>query len=198
MSSNPTNPSSIVIVGEDFGFGSPLDVTLGDFGSLSIVTATDTEIEATLPSGILAGDYLLTVSTGNGQSQNDEYDLTIGAVGPQGPEGPHGQQGPPGADGQDGSPGPAGSPGEDGADGVSGWERVSVDHTIPPLSTIAAPAICPTGKRPLGGGWFGPSTDDVAFSRAEPDNIAFAVIVTNKTDHEQPIRTTVICATVLP
>ena len=30
-----------------------------------------------------AGDNLLTVSTGNGQSQYDEYDLTFGMVGLQ-------------------------------------------------------------------------------------------------------------------
>ena len=34
-----------------------------------------------LPVGIVPRDYLITVSRGNGQSPNDEYDLTIGAVG---------------------------------------------------------------------------------------------------------------------
>jgi len=72
----------ITIMGEDLDFGGALDVTLGDFGSLAIVGApTPTMIVADLPAGIPEGDFLLTVSRGNGQSQNDEYDLTIGAVG---------------------------------------------------------------------------------------------------------------------
>lgn len=75
------------------------------------------------------GDFLLTVSTGNGQSQNDQYALTIGAVGPvgaigsqgiQGELGPQGEQGPPGADGADGSAGPPGAQGEQGIQGPQG------------------------------------------------------------------------------
>ena len=80
---------------------------------------TDTAIVATIPvpDQFPPGDYLLTVSTGNGQSQNDEYDLTIGGVGPQGEKGDKGDmggqgiQGPPGADGQDGDDGDPGPPG---------------------------------------------------------------------------------------
>ncbi len=71
----------IDIRGENFLFAGTLDVTLGDFGSLTIpVAATNTQIIANLPGGIPAGDYLLTVSTGTGQTQNDEYDLTIGGA----------------------------------------------------------------------------------------------------------------------
>jgi len=47
-----------------------------------------------------AGDYLLTVSTGNGTSQIDVWDLTIGAVGPAGPQGPQGIPGIVGLEGQ--------------------------------------------------------------------------------------------------
>ena len=76
--------SMIVSTGEHFSFGNTLEVTLGEFGPLNIVTTSDTEIVVDFPAGgFLAGvkDYLLTVSTGTGQSQNDEYDLTIGANG---------------------------------------------------------------------------------------------------------------------
>ncbi|MDA2920368.1 DUF1566 domain-containing protein [Desulfobacterota bacterium AH_259_B03_O07] len=118
------NPTSIMILGEDFLFGSPLEVTLGEFlGLLAIISASDTMIVASLPNPIGPGDYLLTVSTGNGQSQSDEYDLTIGAVGPEGPIGPAGADGAPGpagADGADGATGPAGPAGADGADGATG------------------------------------------------------------------------------
>ena len=78
-------PTSIMIIGKDLDFGSgPLKVTLGEFGELNVTVSTDSVIEADLPGLISEGDFLLTVSNGNGQSQNDEYDLTIGAVGPEG------------------------------------------------------------------------------------------------------------------
>lgn len=54
------------------------------------------------------GDYLLTVSTGNGQSQSDEYDLTIGGVGPKGDRGDQGQRGDQGAQGEQGEQGGGG------------------------------------------------------------------------------------------
>ncbi len=74
--------SAITIRGEDFDFGPGLlSVTLGEFGSLNVTFDDAFEIVAELPSSIDPGDYLLTVSRGNGQSQNDEYDLTIGADG---------------------------------------------------------------------------------------------------------------------
>ena len=67
----------LTIKGEDLDFGNLLTVTLGDFGALSVVSDTSMEIIVELPEDISPGDYLLTVSRGNGQSQNDEYDLTI-------------------------------------------------------------------------------------------------------------------------
>lgn len=80
---------TIEINGFDFDFGSPLDVTLAGMPA-AVSSATGTTIIATVPTSLFpAGDYLLTVSTGNGQSQNDDFDLTIGAVGPPGPPGSH-------------------------------------------------------------------------------------------------------------
>ena len=137
---DPDNPTSIMIIGVNLDFGSgPLSVTLGEFGALTVTgTPSDTLIEADLPGLISDGDYLLTVSMGNGQSQNDEYDLTIGAVGPQGPQGDkgdtgaqgdqgaqgetgaQGDQGPQGTQGMQGPIGMMGPPGEDGADGTDG------------------------------------------------------------------------------
>jgi len=125
--------TSIMIIGTDLDFGSgPLSVTLGEFGALTITgTPSDTMIEVDLPVGIFDGDFLLTVSNGTRQSQNDEYDLTIGAVGPPGPPGADGADstvagppGPPGADGADGADstvaGPPGPPGEQGPQGDLG------------------------------------------------------------------------------
>jgi hypothetical protein len=131
-----------------------------------------------------------------------------GATGPQGPAGPQGEAGPQGptgpagptgAQGPQGPIGPAGPAGPAGANGVSGWERVSVDFAMPPIgSTIAPFAICPSGKKPVGGGWFGPRSDQVAISRMEPDNAAYNVILTNlSTPLPNTIRVTAICVTAL-
>ena len=116
-------PDTLTITGEDFDFGpGPLVVTFGDLGPLDIVSATATEIVVKCPltlTGYMCpeGDRLLTVSMGNGQSQNDEYDLTIGAVGPQGPQGDKGDKG---DQGDKGDKGDKGDTGEQGIQGVKG------------------------------------------------------------------------------
>lgn len=108
----------LIIVGEDLDFGpGPISVSLGGIGDLNVDDANDTVIQASVPTEIPAGDYLLTVGNGNGQSQNDEYDLTIGAVGPQGPQG---EAGPQGAVGRQGDSGPQGDTGPQGPAGALG------------------------------------------------------------------------------
>jgi len=79
----------IEILGESFDFGGLLTVSLGTLGDITaICTLIDpTEIECVFggkgdPAFPDSGDYLLTVATGNGQSQGDEYDLTIGTFQP--------------------------------------------------------------------------------------------------------------------
>ena len=149
--------TSIMIIGTDLDFGSgPLSVTLGEFGALTITgTPTDTLIEAMLPIGILDGDYLLTVSNGNGQSQNDEYDLTIGAVGPQGEQGIQ------------------------GAPGVSDYERVSAISTNTSGSQKAANVSCPGSKKVLGGG-FGIIDTNTAAPFNPPQEMQKIGILTNQ------------------
>jgi hypothetical protein len=123
--------TTLEIKGWDFDFGSPLEVTLAGVPA-AVSSADGVTIIATVPTSLFpAGDYLLTVSTGEGQSQNDEYDLTIGAPGLDGQDGApgldgqdgapglDGQDGAPGLDGQDGAPGVNGAPGTDGEDGTS-------------------------------------------------------------------------------
>jgi hypothetical protein len=124
---NAANPTTFTISGTDFNHGSgPLVVTLGDGAPLTIIAASETLINAEYPGPITDGDYLLTVSMGDGQSQNDEYDLTIGAVGPVGPagadgvDGMDGTDGAPGPQGLTGPPGPPGSPGPMGLPGSPG------------------------------------------------------------------------------
>jgi hypothetical protein len=136
---DPNNPTSIMISGENLSFGSgPLVITLGNANLTVIeipdVTPTDTYIEALLPADLPAGDYLLTVSMGNGQSQNDEYDLTIGAVGPQGLQGeigPQGEQGPQGDQGPKGNIGPQGDQGMQGVQGDTGPQGLTGSQGVP-------------------------------------------------------------------
>lgn len=105
---------------------------------LDLVSAHDTQVVASLPIDIQPGDYRLWVSTGNGDSHNDFWDLTIGAVGPkgdkgepgatgatgatgqQGPQGLKGETGAPGLNGKDGAPGVNGKDGAAGKDGLAG------------------------------------------------------------------------------
>ena len=98
---------TITITGTDLDFGpGPLSVTLGEIGEISGLCLASAPTSTTIvcvfpgPGGLPpARDYLLTVSQGNGQNQNDEYDLTIGAVGPQGEVGAGGREGPQGVRG---------------------------------------------------------------------------------------------------
>lgn len=59
-----------------------------------------------------------------------------------------------GAPGQDGQNGPKGDTGAQGLPGVSGHEVVSQRFTFSPLmSSVTGGAICPSGKKVLGGGF---------------------------------------------
>jgi hypothetical protein len=120
-----------------------------------------------------------------------------GAPGPAGETGAAGPQGPQGAQGPQGVQGAAGPQGPSGVNGVSGWQQVSREWTLPAIGgTLGAYAECPTGKVALGGGWFGPRTDQVVISRDEPAGNAYNVIVTTTSSSASYIRVTVICATV--
>lgn len=118
----PGTPQLLKITGSGLISNQVADVILGDLGSLIILSNTATEIIAELPVGIANGDYLLTVSIGNGQSQNDEYDLSVGEVGPKGPQGPVGLQGPQGPQGPQGLTGPEGPEGDRGFVGATGLQ----------------------------------------------------------------------------
>jgi hypothetical protein len=73
----------------------------------------------------------------------------IGPVGPVGPDGPPGPQGEPGLSGPAGPVGPVGPPGPQGpaGPGLSGYQIV-----VGPASTGGSVAMCPPGKRVIGGG----------------------------------------------
>ena len=65
---------------------------------------------------------------------------------------------------------------------------------LPAGQSRAFYAECPAGKKPLGGGWFGPGTNEVIISRMEPDDLAYNVIARSIVAYDIPVRVTVICA----
>jgi hypothetical protein len=107
------------IKGKNFDNGDVPIVTMSEVGDLMFESdPTPTEINVIVPGcNDRVGDFLVTVSTGNGATQFDSCSLTLGAMGPEGPAGP---QGPPGANGIDGATGPQGPPGANGIDGATG------------------------------------------------------------------------------
>lgn len=191
------------------------EVTLGTL-VVPVLSATPSQIAVQLPAGLASATYFLTVRRGTKDGDVAYFAVVIGEVGPQGekgepgamgPEGPPGPAGPPGpqgptgpqgVQGNTGATGLTGPQGPGGTNGVSGWQRVSVDWPMPPVgTTIGASAECPAGKKALGGGWFGPSTDQVTLARDEPSDSAYSVIVRNVSSPlPNYIRVTVICAAV--
>ena len=107
--------------------GPSLVLLAGD--ELVTASVSREQITAYLKPGTIAGDYLLTVRTGKHGKYQDNYALTIGAVGSQGeagqdgaigPEGPAGPQGATGPEGPQGATGPAGPQGATGPAGPQG------------------------------------------------------------------------------
>ncbi len=121
--------NTIVITGEDFGFGGPLGVTFGDMtpSCNAYLASAPQTIICTFGSNKIppAGDYLLTVSTGAGQSQSDEFYLTIGAAGPQGEQGIQGVKGDTGDQGIQGIQGIQGDIGIQGVKGIAHLARMA-------------------------------------------------------------------------
>ena len=112
------------IFGTGFGAAEP-SVTLEGI-PLVVVTHTATDIVVGLPlGGNVPGTYLLRVTQGTptgpfGGRGHDQFNVTIGAEGPQGIQGVPGPPGPQGATGPQGAQGPTGPVGATGATGAQG------------------------------------------------------------------------------
>lgn len=83
---------------------------------LTVVSASDTQIVATLPASLVPGTFNITVTTKAGAKV--AFDMTYGAVGPQGLAGPAGAQGSQGPQGVSGPTGPTGPTGPQGPKGT--------------------------------------------------------------------------------
>jgi hypothetical protein len=112
------------IEGRDFG-NNPRVWLNGSF--LTVTSASDELILATLPPGLSAASYRVVVyRAGIGWfGRVDSAELAIGAVGPQGPAGPQGPTGATGATGAPGATGAQGPAGPEGAQGPAGPEGPS-------------------------------------------------------------------------
>jgi Collagen triple helix repeat (20 copies) len=140
--------NKITIVGGNFGSGSPT-VALG--GATLTVVSYDPgsqQIVATLPSGLPAGSYLLTVA----RAGNDilSFNVTLGATGPQGPAGPSGPKGDTGIVGAIGPQGPTGPVGPSGQPGPSGEKGSQGPKGDLGPQGVAGP-VGPTGPQGLQG-----------------------------------------------
>ena len=105
------------VYGDNFGTKAGT-VTIGGT-LLTVKTWAATEVIAALPSGVVPGSYLISVTTKAGV-QSANFDATLGNVGPPGPQGPAGPAGPAGPMGPAGPLGPTGATGAKGDTGATG------------------------------------------------------------------------------
>lgn len=132
----------IFIYGTNIDKGDAPVVMLGDYPDpLHVIQYSEYEISAELPPDLAAGDYLLTVETGNPSHQFDSHDLTVGAVGPQGEPGPEGEPG---------ILGPIGAQGPPGISGF-GFVLVSFGRIVGVNDSMIVPVTCPPGETALSG-----------------------------------------------
>lgn len=106
------------ISGVEFGVAEPA-VTL-DAIPMLVLSHGPTEIVIAMSPDTAPGTYRLKVSKGTGIGDQDVFDVTVGAEGPQGEQGVPGPRGPQGETGPQGDPGPQGGQGPAGATGPAG------------------------------------------------------------------------------
>ncbi len=135
------------VSGKNFGSATAPEVKLNE-QVLTVMSFTDGTIDAVLPAGIAPGSYILNISRGPSTTQNDVFDVTLGAVGPKGDKGDKGDVGPQGATGAQGLAGPKGDTGATGppTDAV----REPFQKSLSDLffnKSVEFPFFVPPGKR---------------------------------------------------
>jgi hypothetical protein len=163
------------------GFGRRKPFVFCEYTQLTVLSASSDELVVSAPVEAMDGSYLFTVVRSTAPFERAWFFVTInkpqvvdgkegpaGVAGPQGPEGPQGAVGPEGPAGPQGvvgavgpqgpvgPMGPIGPTGAQGAPGVSAYERVVTDSGTMQMGPGVANfviAACPTGKRPIGGGY---------------------------------------------
>ena len=117
--------------------------------------------------------------------------------GPAGPKGDKGDAGPKGDPGAAGAKGDNGDRGPAGPSGISGYRvYLSNSMTLNPGKTASAIAVCPTGKKALGGGFQLSPGATATFSSTGANNDAWIVEARNDSAVQGWVQAVVICATV--
>jgi hypothetical protein len=101
------------------GFGSQPPQVWCELYSMSVLSATDTQVVVFLPAALPDGTHLLTLVRGPSENDRASFHAHIGTPG-QGPAGPAGPAGPQGDVGPKGDTGAPGSKGDTGATGPQG------------------------------------------------------------------------------
>jgi len=158
----------------------PLSVLMEDSEPERMVV--DTMVIFQNGGNLIEGDFRLTVIQGE---QQDSYDLTFGAVGP---EGPAGVQGPKGDAGLQGSAGVQGPRGDTGLQGITGAEGPKGDTGLQGIAGAQGPKgdIGPEGPQGV--------TDLTFRSTCEANEVAiYARPEELECEQQNPSRDSVIC-----
>ena len=159
--------NQIMLAGSGFEPNKTKPTVAFNGSTLTVSTFSNTQVTATLPTGLASGTFDLTVTNSQGNSVN--FNMTYGAtgaqgpagpVGPTGPQGPAGLSGATGATGASGPRGLTGAPGAPGPAGTNGTSFIFLD-SYNPYATYAADnvvtyngssyiAIVPNGPNPSG------------------------------------------------
>ena len=130
-----------------------------------------------------------------------------GPVGPQGATGPIGPQGVKGDVGATGATGPQGVQGVQGIQGipgVSGYQIMTAPLTLDGMESDWNFALCPLGKRPVGGGFYGNGGNspsalmDGSGPWSSGNNYGWAVRIKGTTSSQTNYTIYAICVTALP
>jgi Collagen triple helix repeat (20 copies)/IPT/TIG domain len=156
--------NQVTLTGTNFEPGKAKPTVLFNGAALTVTSFTNTQVVATLPTGLTPGTFNLTLTNSAGNSV--EFDLSYGAIGPQGPVGPAGStgaQGPGGPTGPAGPQGPRGLTGAPGAPGPAGANGIGFSflNAFDPYATYTLNnvvtyngssyvAIVPNGPNPTG------------------------------------------------
>lgn len=112
-----TVTEELTVRGSSLARGTTLPSVTFDGAPLTVLSATPTQVVASLPNTYTPGTYIVIVARGSRLGEFAIFAVTIGAVGPPGARG---EAGPRGADGHDGAPGATGPVGPQGPAGAVG------------------------------------------------------------------------------
>jgi hypothetical protein len=155
------------------GFGTQPPQVWCESYSMTVMSATDSQLVVFLPAGVPDGTHLLTVVRGPSEKDRASFHAHVGSpgqglagpagapgqkgdAGPAGPKGdagavgPKGDAGAAGPKGDTGAQGPAGSVGPKGDAGATGPQGVQGASGLPGVQGLTGPAGLPGPQGPVG------------------------------------------------